>query len=448
MIKAIPTYVINLPSRIDRRTHIEKEFNNRDEFDVRIVPAIRHEVGGVGLWDTMKKIISDASKMGLDYVLICEDDHQFSSLYNRENFEKCIEEAIEKNADVLCGGPSWFEDAIFASDNLFWVSRFSGTQFIIIFNRLYNKILSAGFTEDDSSDYKISDLASNKYFVHPFISTQKEFGYSDATSINHGSNRVEELFATTEKNADILKNIYSFYRNAKQDANYHLEVEFEAITIPTYIINLPERTERLAHIINQFNGRTEFETSIIEAYKHKIGAVGLWQSIRKVVQLAIDNDDDVIIICEDDHEFTAEYSKEFLLKNIIEAHEQGCEYLNCGSAKFDFVIPVSPDRYWVNTCLSTQFIVLYSNFFQKILDEPFDDTVVADWKLSEMTSHKMILNPFISTQRNFGYSDITAIHNEQENLWTNLFTISKSRLKTLSTAVDEHGILVNKILKN
>ncbi len=65
MIKAIPTHVINLTSRTDRKTHIEKEFYNRDEFDVRIEPAIRHEVGVIGFWETMKKIISNASEMGL-----------------------------------------------------------------------------------------------------------------------------------------------------------------------------------------------------------------------------------------------------------------------------------------------------------------------------------------------------------------------------------------------
>ncbi|WPR77110.1 hypothetical protein [Algoriphagus sp. NG3] len=123
MIKAIATYVINLPSRTDRKTHIEKEFYNQDEFDVRIEPAIRHKVGRIGLWDTMKKIISDASEMGLDYVLICDDDHQFSSLYNRENFEKCIEEAIEKKVEVLCGEetdfPTPYKDKFLDNSEIF-----------------------------------------------------------------------------------------------------------------------------------------------------------------------------------------------------------------------------------------------------------------------------------------------------------------------------------------
>ena len=56
MIKAILTSVaMNILSRTDRKTHIEKEFSNWDESDVRIDPAIRHEVGVIGLWGTRKK---------------------------------------------------------------------------------------------------------------------------------------------------------------------------------------------------------------------------------------------------------------------------------------------------------------------------------------------------------------------------------------------------------
>lgn len=35
--------------------------------------------------------------------------------------------------------------------------------------------------------------------------------------------------------------------------------------------------------------------------EHRVGAVGLWQSIVRAVETAISNDDDTMIICEDDH---------------------------------------------------------------------------------------------------------------------------------------------------
>lgn len=78
----------------------------------------------------------------------------------------------------------------------------------------------------------------------------------------------------------------------------------EDIILPTYVINLKSRNERLHHILRQFKARPEFNVQLVEACEHKIGAIGLWQSIVKITEMAIINDDDVIVICEDDHEFT------------------------------------------------------------------------------------------------------------------------------------------------
>lgn len=433
----IPTYIINLKSRPDRRENVLKEFESKSEFDITIVDAIKHDVGAIGLWSTINHIIGTLAGSS-DFFLVCEDDHQFTENYSLEILNRCLEEAIAKEANILCGGVSWFEDGYPVSNNLFWVKKFSGLQFTFIFKGFYSKILSSNFNQYDAADYKISDLASRKYFIHPFISAQKEFGYSDVTSKNHQTERVEELFSTTERNAASIRRTVSFYKSIPNIAEANSQVDFETVTIPTYIINLAERKERKKHISDQLIGKKEFDVTVVNACKHTIGAVGLWQSIRKVIGMAIDNNDDVIIICEDDHEFTYNYNKEFLFKNIIQAHEQGCDYLNCGTGKFDFAIPISTNRLWVNHCLSTQFIVLYRKFFQRILDESYDDTIAADLKLSEMTNHKMILYPFISFQHDFGYSDVTEIHNQQKNLVKDMFSLSESRLDAISKAMTDH----------
>jgi GR25 family glycosyltransferase involved in LPS biosynthesis len=46
-------------------------------------------------------------------------------------------------------------------------------------------------------------------------------------------------------------------------------------SIPTYVINLREREDRLEHIYNQFSNRPEFNLTIVEAIKKKIGALDL-----------------------------------------------------------------------------------------------------------------------------------------------------------------------------
>jgi hypothetical protein len=197
---------------------------------------------------------------------------------------------------------------------------------------------------------------------------------------------------------------------------------------------LPERVERKFHIEKQFEGKDEFDITIIEACKHEVGSVGLWLSIRKIIQLAIDNDDDVIIICEDDHEFTENYSKDFLLTNIIEASHQGVDYVSGGSGGFGAAFPVTRNRYWASTLLSTQFIVVYRDFFERILDEPYDKDVIVDLLMSKLTSNKMVIHPYISVQRDFGYSDVTAVHNQVNGLVTKLFIRAQKRLGNIQQA--------------
>jgi glycosyl transferase family 25 len=217
----------------------------------------------------------------------------------------------------------------------------------------------------------------------------------------------------------------------KQVKKNNMKDVYENIVIPTYVINLSERKERLKHIQEQFKGKHEFDLFTIEACKHAIGAVGLWNSILKIIKMAMNNDDDVIIICEDDHEFTKNYSKEDLLQNIIEAENQGVELLTGGIANFSHAVPITENRLWIDSFWCTQFIIIYKNLFQKILEEPFGDTDTADGKLSEITSHKMILYPFISLQKDFGYSDVTKINQEQKGFLDNGFATTERRLEKI-----------------
>ena len=45
MDKKIPTYVINLKKRPDRKEHILNEFIDKPEFEVKVVEAIEHTNG-------------------------------------------------------------------------------------------------------------------------------------------------------------------------------------------------------------------------------------------------------------------------------------------------------------------------------------------------------------------------------------------------------------------
>lgn len=207
--------------------------------------------------------------------------------------------------------------------------------------------------------------------------------------------------------------------------------EYVDIYIPVYIFNLPNRTERKEHILSQFKGRREFKPILVEACQHQIGAVGLWMSIVKVVRMAKMRQDEVIILCKDDHIFTENYSASNFIRNIVGAAEQGCDILMGGIGGFGAAVPIAASRYWVDWFWITQFVVVYANSFDAILDYEFKDTDTADGVFSDIFRHKMTIYPFISRQRDFGYSDIT-VNNNRENEIDRLFDTASARLNIIN----------------
>jgi len=421
-------YVINLKSRNERRSHILNQFKAHEEFKVNIIDAYEHEIGAVGLWNTLKYIIKDAISLEEKFIIICEDDHQFTNAYNKANLFEIIAEVEQKGADILLGGVSGFEDPLQISSSLFWVDKFSGLQFTIIFRKFFNTILNTNFKDEDIPDFKLSGLTNNKFVIYPFISTQKEFGYSDVTSKNNTPGYVTQLFENASERMGRLLSVQKHYELLLQN-NTSEEYDLTDISISAYVINLLERTERKHHTIEQFEHKAEFDLTIIEACKHNIGAVGLWQSIVKIVNIAINKDEDVIIIFEDDHEFTEHYSRKFLLDSIIKANELGANLLSGGIGNFRNIIPITEHLWWMDSFWSTQFIVIYKRFFQMIIDEPFIEGDTADGKFSEMTSNKMVIYPFISVQKDFGYSDICLRNNYRLD---NTFKQASDRIKELN----------------
>ncbi|PTS97819.1 hypothetical protein DBR11_16345, partial [Pedobacter sp. HMWF019] len=66
-------------------------------------------------------------------------------------------------------------------------------------------------------DYKISYLAEKKFVIYPFISTQKEFGYSDVTTQNNIVGRVTKIFDDVIEKFSQLDQVSSFYNTISND---------------------------------------------------------------------------------------------------------------------------------------------------------------------------------------------------------------------------------------
>lgn len=204
----IPAYVINLKSRIDRFKNIHSEFIDHKEFQLLIVEAIEDSNGAYGLWRTIYSIIDEADKRGDKFVLICEDDHVFTQYFKMEDFKSRITECQVIGVDVLLGGVSWFEGAIRSTDNLYWVDNFNGTQFMIIFREFFQKFLAMPIEKDISVDMAISYATDHLMVIYPFISIQREFGYSDVTDFNNNTGYVEAIFEASMNKLNLLDKVH------------------------------------------------------------------------------------------------------------------------------------------------------------------------------------------------------------------------------------------------
>ena len=213
MRKKMKSFIINLEKRPDRRGYALQQFEGKPEFEVTIVKAIENTNGTFGLWQTIVQIIKGHTKE--PFILICEDDHEFTEDYSYELLTSCIHSARERKADILLGGVSWFKDGLQINQNLFWLDQFTGLQFMIVFKKFYNIVLSSDFLKKNVADFKISGLTENKFMIYPFISTQKEFGYSDVTITNNKAGYVTEIFARTSGTLDNLNKAKKFYSHLK-----------------------------------------------------------------------------------------------------------------------------------------------------------------------------------------------------------------------------------------
>ena len=198
--------------RQERRKSVLNEFKKCTHCCIKIISPIWNSIPRISHWITLVNIVKEAKQSGLDYFIFCEDDHCFTTYYNNKIFDDTLNEARKLNADLLLGGISWMDTPIQISNNLFWVKKFNGLQFAVIFNSFYERILNSNFKEEDIiSEINLSKLSDNIFVMYPFISIQKEFGYSDVTLGNEKKGYVEGLFKNTQMRLDILNKAKHFY---------------------------------------------------------------------------------------------------------------------------------------------------------------------------------------------------------------------------------------------
>ncbi len=213
MEQRIPTFIINLEKRRDRKQHVLNEFSNKAEFDVTIVKAIEHVKGAHGLWLTISHIACNLIDPESEFTLLVEDDHIFTEFYDIDLLFESIDRAQQLKAEILLGGVSWFHTAVPSTKNLFWIDSFNATQFVILFKPFYKKLINNLNTYSGTADDNLSKIADIKFVIHPFISTQKEFGYSDASSSNDQEGYVTGIFSHSKSRLRNINRVMDHYRH-------------------------------------------------------------------------------------------------------------------------------------------------------------------------------------------------------------------------------------------
>lgn len=423
-------YALNLVHRTERKESIESQFQGRDEFDLHVIPAIELRQPTWGLWQTFYKIVGQEKKKGSPFFIFCEDDHVFTSQYNKRYLFDCIEEADTMGADLLSGGMSVVSSPVQVRKNLFWVDLFNGMQFTVVYSRLYEQILAAKTDGGYTLDIQLSYLAKTKFVMYPYISVQKEFGYSDATTTNNEEGKIDRFFRISQESLEKLCKVRNFFQGLSEESICDvLSTDVSQCYIPTFVINLKERTGRLEHILSQFEGKAEFDVQVFNACKGRTGAEGLWNSIVEIIRMAKDADEDFVLICEDDHVFTSDYNRDMFLHQIMLAGMMGAQLLNGGIGGMANLVPVGCGLYWVDKFWCTQFIVVYKSAYDVILNAYFGIRDVADEKLSSILTNKLLIAPFISEQKDFGYSDATESNNGSNPI-SKFFDTSRIKMGT------------------
>lgn len=202
----IPIFAINLPERTDRKEHILLEFSERKEFELNFVDASRNINSRLGLWQSIVRIVRNAAATNEQFVAICEDDHFFTKNYSPNLLMTEMQLSFQLGADILSGGIGGFGRALKRAFHLYEVDWFWCTQFIVIYSSLFDSILSYDFKEQDTADGVLSELAHKKMVIYPFISEQKDFGYSDVTRSNQeNAGKIREHFKRANQMFEYLE---------------------------------------------------------------------------------------------------------------------------------------------------------------------------------------------------------------------------------------------------
>lgn len=167
-------------------------------------------------WPVLRMLTLKAKKENNDLMILCSTDHRFSNNYTADYLRMCIAEAEKKGADVLLGAVNWFESAIQIDHHIFWLDKFSGIQFIILFRKFYDTLV--GIDNEGiglEPEYLLSSATANKFLMYPFIS-----GVTAKVARPCALSEENIFYADPADQLELLRRVKTYYSSRKDPVKY------------------------------------------------------------------------------------------------------------------------------------------------------------------------------------------------------------------------------------
>ena len=133
-------YYINLEERKDRKTHVEKELSDL-EWNFQRFNAVKAKSGRIGCSMSHLKLLMKAKKENLPYVVIVEDDIQFT---NKQKFNSLLKHFFNKNInyDVLLLAGNLRPPVTKIDQNILKITKSFTTTGYIVKSHYYDKMIN------------------------------------------------------------------------------------------------------------------------------------------------------------------------------------------------------------------------------------------------------------------------------------------------------------------
>lgn len=147
-----------------RIPYIEELLNN-EEIEYKLYIGELSTFGWDAHKNTCIKVIEENYEQ--PYLIIAEDDLEFTEYFSKEILNHYIENS---ESSIICTGIFCEEGVLFKKGKVF-VSKFRGTQLIIIFKQAYDLILEK---KEDNKFFEtiLSEISIMKEVTFPFLTSQ------------------------------------------------------------------------------------------------------------------------------------------------------------------------------------------------------------------------------------------------------------------------------------